>query len=1223
MAQVILGAVGQALGGAFGRTIGQGIGAAADRTFVNGLATRQVGPRLTGLQLPGSAQGDPVKQVFGRARVAGTVIWAARLMENRSTTRASKTSPKTESFAYSLSFAAALCEGPVDGIGRIWADGQLLDQSQVAYRLYPGGEDQGPDALIAAVEGTAPAYRGLAYMVFEDLDITPFGNRPPSLSVEVFRRPRGQFPDLESQVTGVCLIPGAGEFVYATSPVSAFKGLTRAASETQHSGDGRTDFVVALDQLRSQLPNVTHVNLVVGWFGTSLDAGACEIRPGVEAADKATTTAWAVAGVARDAAHVVSRVAGRPAYGGTPSDDIVCDAVRELNHRGYKVTLIPFILMDCAGYPWRGRIRSGADGTSEAGDDISAFMDGEWGFRRFVRHVAGLGAAAGGVEAIVLGSELRGLTTVRTAPGVYPMVSALKDLAAEVRAILPNAKISYGADWSEYFGDHRGDGVWFHLDPLWSDDHIDFVGIDWYAPLTDWRDGEGHLDRGLAASIYDADYLKGRIRGGEGFDWYYASDADRDAQARTPIVDTAYGEDWVFRPKDLLGWWSSQHHDRPGGVRAADPTDWRAGMKPVRFVEIGCGAVDKGPNAPNRFLDPKSSESAAPYYSSGERDDRAQRACLSAFHEFYGDAGNNPGMVEQMAVWCWDARPYPWFPQRADVWGDTADWHTGHWLNGRVGTGEARNLIAAIAGEAGVGPDRLDLDEVTGSVDGYVVAQPMTAADALAPVLDYLGLEVAERGGKLSLVGAGHGVDAGVALGELAYGGESPVLARRDLVEVPGSLTLRCYDVDRDYQIQAVSVRRDDGAGAGQVSLDAPLVLSAAQAADYAAWRLARMQGVRETVTVDADPALVLRLETGDGVRFEGVDYRLTAVGQDERPSLTLESQAAARAAVSADPSLSGVTGAVVTAPVMTQFRLMDLPCFGADESNVRPVLVAASDPFMGVDVYAGAGTASLRLRGRAERMAAIGWTLTALPPQRQHYLLKQAVVDIYLEGEPPMSRSLEEVLAGGNLVCVRADNGEWELLQYLDAEALGGSTYRLSGLIRGQWGSEQALAAGAGEGAEVVILPDGFARADMTSDELGVDRLWRSGRAGFGAVAAGAMDVRATWTGLGLRPRAPAHVQISGINDLLVNWFRSPRYGGDSWDAEPPLCEDYELYRVRVWDGAAMKRSVEVGVTSWVYAAADQAADFPAGFGGDARVEIAQASQVWGWGPAASVGLG
>ena len=77
-------------------------------------------------------------------------------------------------------------------------------------------------------------------------------------------------------------------------------------------------------------------------------------------------------------------------------------------------------------------------------------------------------------------------------------------------------QLSYAADWSEYFGHHPQDGsadVFFHLDPLWSDDEIDFVGIDNYMPLSDWRDGLDHVDVASADAITDLDYLRGNVEG--------------------------------------------------------------------------------------------------------------------------------------------------------------------------------------------------------------------------------------------------------------------------------------------------------------------------------------------------------------------------------------------------------------------------------------------------------------------------------------------------------------------------------------------------------------------------------------------------------------------------------------------------------------------------------------------------------------------------------------
>src|SRR5690606_6690022 len=171
--------------------------------------------------------------------------------------------------------------------------------------------------------------------------------RPPQLAFEVFRRPLGSELTLEDRLEGVCLIPGAGEFVLATEAIMRREGLTRTTPENVHAGDTRTDLDVSLDQLQIQLPNLKRVSLVVGWFGDDLRAGHCTIRPGVERRDKPTEPAsWSVAGLTRDNAHLISQSDGAPAYGGTPSDESVRQAIAELKARGLEVMLYPFVFMD-------------------------------------------------------------------------------------------------------------------------------------------------------------------------------------------------------------------------------------------------------------------------------------------------------------------------------------------------------------------------------------------------------------------------------------------------------------------------------------------------------------------------------------------------------------------------------------------------------------------------------------------------------------------------------------------------------------------------------------------------------------------------------------------------------------------------------------------------------------------------------------------------------------
>src|SRR5690606_22468342 len=184
------------------------------------------------------------------------------------------------------------------------------------------------------------------------------------------------------------------------------------------------------------------------------------------------------------------------------------------------------------------------------------------------------------------------------------------------------------------FGHQPQDGsgdVRFHLDPLWASPAIDAVGIDNYMPLSDWRDGDhGGGNPDGARGPHDLSALAGAIAGGEGFDWYYASDADRLERRRSLITDGARGKHWLCRYKDLVGWWTNAHYDRRAGVEVAEPTAWQPCSKPIWFTELGCAAIDKGPNRPNAFPDPKSAEHALPPFSAGGRDDAAQRAFLEA-----------------------------------------------------------------------------------------------------------------------------------------------------------------------------------------------------------------------------------------------------------------------------------------------------------------------------------------------------------------------------------------------------------------------------------------------------------------------------------------------------------------------------------------------------------------------------------------------------------------
>ncbi|WP_414900296.1 phage tail protein [Sphingomonas flavalba] len=192
MATLLLTGLGRMLGGPLGGAVGAIVGQTFDQAVLFKPKGRQ-GPRLGDLSVQTSSYGSPIPRLFGTMRVAGTVIWATDLIEDRHKSGGGKGRPSVTSYSYSASFAVLLSARPIRRVGRIWADGKLLRgaagdfKTETGYRLHLGGEDQPVDPLIAAAEGMAmtPAQRGGAYAVFEGFQLGAYGNRIPSLTFEV------------------------------------------------------------------------------------------------------------------------------------------------------------------------------------------------------------------------------------------------------------------------------------------------------------------------------------------------------------------------------------------------------------------------------------------------------------------------------------------------------------------------------------------------------------------------------------------------------------------------------------------------------------------------------------------------------------------------------------------------------------------------------------------------------------------------------------------------------------------------------------------------------------------------------------------------------------------------------------------------------------------------------------------------------------------------------
>lgn len=1129
-------------------------------------------------------------------------------------------------------------------------------------------------------EGKAPAYRGIAYVVIEDLELAPFGNRVPQFTFEVVRAADPVavpvIEDLAANLPGVCMIPGTGEYSLATTPVhyEIAPGANRSANVNMPTD--QTDFALSLEQLREELPGVGAVSLVVSWFGDDLRCGVCTLRPKVEQKTmEGVGMPWRSGGIVRAAADLVPQVNGRSIYGGTPSDQAVIEAIQALKAAGKDVTFYPFILMDQTAdngrpdpwsdagnqpkLPWRGRITTSVapgrvatpDRTAAAAAEVVDFFGttaigdfaisgntitysgpDEWRYRRFILHNAHLCAAAGGVEAFCIGSEMRGLTQIRGAGDSFPAVTELIALAADVRAILgPNCKLTYAADWSEYFGYHVNSNVYFHLDPLWADSNIDFIGIDNYMPLSDWREGEAHADSAWQA-IHNPAYLQANIAGGEGFDWYYANAADQAAQTRTPITDGAYDEPWIYRYKDLRNWWSCQHHPRLNGVRQAAPTAWAPQSKPIRFTEYGCAAIDKGTNQPNKLLDPKSSESALPYYSTGQRDDLVQMAYYTAMARFWRDPANNPTSLfyqgamldfDHSLAWAWDARPFPVFPVNRPLWDDGANFETGHWLNGRSANQSLAAVISEICEKAGL-PDA-DTDQALGVVRGYGLTEVTSARAILQPLLQAGSIDAVEHEGVLGFVPRSGLAAIVLDRQGFAEGGdiEAAELGRLGEAEMQDHLRLTYLEAESDFAVRAVAASLPDAAGEVVAQTDLPLSLTNGEAAAMAERWLVEARLARDSLRFSLPPS---RRAIGAGavVELDGKRYRIDRCEMTASQALeAVRIDPAVYRAPRIDPEATAWKPYQPPTPAFPVF--LDLPLLtGVEKPHVPHVAIAAS-PWPGrMAVWSSATQAGFSVNTLVERPAIIGITETALPRGSTARWERGPALRVRMGRGNLSSAEDLAVFAGANVLAIGDGSPEnWEILQFRDAALVAPATYEIRQRLRGQLGSDGVMPEVWPAGSLVVVLDSAVKQISLPQSARGLTRNYRIGDAARSYDAPGVVARSAAFSGIGLRPYSVCHLRKAGTvgSDLALSWIRRTRIDGESWQSdEVPLGEETERYRLRIRNGAALVREVQTTAPNWLYTAAMQAVD---GASTATEIEVAQLSSSFGAGPAVRLALG
>jgi hypothetical protein len=637
------------------------------------------------------------------------------------------------------------------------------------------------------------------------------------------------------------------------------------------------------------------------------------------------------------------------------------------------------------------------------------------------------------------------------------------------------------------------------------------------------------------------------------------------------------------------------------------------------------------------FPDPKSSENHLPYFSSGARDDliqrRALQAFLGAFDPVFGaDDAHNPvsplyggRMVDVSAVhlWTWDARPYPVFPAASDIWNDAPNWQTGHWLTGRLGAAPLDALVGTLLADAGV--DGVDTSGLREGCDGYVVDRPMSPRAMIEPLAMAYAFDAAAADGTLRFIQRGGAPVAEILEDDLVLpeGGTVARLIRAQETELPREASFGFTDAVADYRRSAVTSRKLVGAAGRTLHSDLAVITNDAAATRRAEIWLQDLWAGRER----AEFALginALRLAPGDIVAlslsgrrrlFEIGDLIDTEQRQVKARSIDPEVFSAPLPAPRTKlPAIPAALGPVAV-------TVLDLPALDSSTPVVLTRLAIAANPWPGsVAIWQSSDGASFEVAAVAAAPCAVGETLDDLPSGPAARWDRGNRLRVKLYSGALTSIADARVLEGGNAAAVQNADGAWEILQFANAELVDGQTWLVSRLLRGQAGSEVAMADPLPAGAPFVVLG-----AQLVPIAAGFDALARPMQ--LRVVASGrnhddpvAVALTATPGDTALKPLSPVHVAAVRAGDgVHISWIRRTRIDGDGWGVEVPLGEEAEAYVVEILSGGSVVRSIASTSPQGVYPAADELADFGTPQT-SLHVRVAQISAAVGSGYAADV---
>ena len=526
------------------------------------------------------------------------------------------------------------------------------------------------------------------------------------------------------------------------------------------------------------------------------------------------------------------------------------------------------------------------------------------------------------------------------------------------------------------------------------------------------------------------------------------------------------------------------------------------------------------------------------------------------------------------------------------------------------GTTTAGEIISTIAQRAGYTPDQLDVSQIPDTVLGYSIASIAPARSAIEPVAKYAYSDPVDSDGKTKWVKRGGPPLFTVYFDDLCaheIGAQMPEpfsFSRTQEVDLPSKVIVNFKNPLADYEPGSEQSPQRSTTSKNPVTDSMPIVMLPQKAAELASVLYFDQIIQRQPRTFSVlkkfdyveptDPGwvewprgtfnlvrVVKRVENGPVLKFDCVPEDADAY----TPNVTATSIA------------TGQAGIVLVGP--STLTLLDIPILQDSDDNAGLYAAMAGASNKGTSLFRSADDLSYAELSFVENSAITGFATSALGNWAGGNVFDDVnTIDVYVNGTLT-SATEAAILAAPTLnAYVIGVQGAEELGQFTVATQLSAGKYRLSGLLRGQRGTEWAMGMHTSSDQFVLLGSGGTLRPDEGTSALGATRYYKAVSLGRSLVQTyGQQFIN---TGVGLKPFSPVNMTwgVNAAGDYMIYAQRRSRLQerqGMFWDL--PLGEVSELYDVEIYSdaGYTMLKHTFSNQTGFpiTYTVAMQTADF------------------------------